>query len=165
MCAKSTSKNANSSKDNITTAMPVNFGKLLIYLGYQVRQAQIAVFRDIALRLKELDITPGEFSLLTLVANNPEISQTALVKIYDLDKSTLSHAINRLVDRGLIDRKRPMHDRRLYALKLTNDGQRVLQKATREIERQENIMDLALNPGEREQFLDMLVRITQKLSP
>ena len=165
MNPKSTSKNVNSSRDDIVKTKPVNFGKLLIYLGYQVRQAQISVFRDIAQRLKGLDITPGEFSLLTLVDNNPDISQTALVKIYDLDKSTLSHAIKRLVDRGLIHRKRPMHDKRLYALKLTSDGQRILQKATQEIETQENIMDLALRPGEREQFLDMLVRITRKLSP
>jgi DNA-binding MarR family transcriptional regulator len=144
---------------------PVNFGKLSSYLGYQVRQAQIAVFRDISDRLKELEITPGEFSLLTLVNNNPDISQTALVKIYNLDKSTLSHAINRLVDRGLIERKRPAHDKRLYALKLTSSGLAVLLKATHEIETQEDIMDHALRPQEREQFLDMLLRITNKLNP
>lgn len=142
----------------------VNLGKLPTYLGYQVRQAQIAVFRDVALRLREQNITPGEFSLLTLIYNNPDISQTALVKIYDLDKSTLSHAINLLADRGLIDRHRPKHDRRFYALKLTIDGQHVLQIATREIEEQEDVMAGVLQPGEREQFLDMLVRISQKLN-
>lgn len=143
---------------------PVNLGKLPGYLGYQVRQAQIAVFRDIGLRLKGVNITPGEFSLLTLVENNPDISQTALVKIYDLDKSTLSHAVNRLVDRGLIVRHRPAYDRRFYALKLTDDGRDVQQTTTREIEMQEDIMASVLKPGEREILLDMLVRISQKLN-
>lgn len=143
---------------------PVNLGKLPGYLGYQIRQAQIAVFRDIGQRLKVQNITPGEFSLLTLVENNPNISQTALVKIYDLDKSTLSHAVNRLVERGLIVRHRPEHDRRFYALKLTENGQHVQQLTTREIEMQEDIMASVLKPGEREVLLDMLGRISQKLS-
>jgi DNA-binding MarR family transcriptional regulator len=141
----------------------VNFGKLTGYFGYQIRQAQVAVFRDIALRLKNIRLTPGEFSLLTLIHNNPEISQTALVEIYDLDKSTLSHAIGGLVKRGLIDRVRPDHDRRRYALTLTREGVRVLGLATGEIEEQERIMAGVMSKEEHAMFLDMLMRIGKVL--
>src|SRR3972149_7521341 len=67
----------------------VDFGKLPGYIGYQVRQAQSAVFRDLSRTLREAGVTPGEFSLLTLLRANPGINSITLTRIYQLDKATL----------------------------------------------------------------------------
>jgi len=139
----------------------VNFGKLPGYIGYQVRQTQSAVFRDISRSLRGTGVTPGEFSLLTMLRANPDINSITLTRIYQLDKATLSLSIKQLVKRGLISSTRSASDRRYYSLRLTPLGQEVLRRVTRHIERQERAMDAVLAPGERETLIDLLERISR----
>jgi DNA-binding MarR family transcriptional regulator len=141
----------------------LDLAQLPSYAGYQIRQAQLAVFQDISARLKPLGVTPGEFSLLTLIGANPGLSQADLVVTYDLDKSTLSHAVKGLTKRQLVLRFKAGHDRRVNLLKLTGLGSEVLAGARREIERQETVMKAVLNHGEQAQLLDMLTRISAAL--
>jgi len=137
----------------------VDFGRLPGYIGYQIRQAQSAIFRDIARSIRDLDVTPGEFSLLTMLEANPGLNSVTLARIYRLDKATLSLSLKRLVSRGLIQSARSERDRRYYSLRLTPAGRKVLQRATKRIERQERAMDAVLRPGERALVLDLLERI------
>ena len=139
----------------------VNFGRLPSYIGYQLRQAQSAMFRDISRTLRETGVTPGEFSLLTMLRANPGINSITLTRIYQLDKATLSLSIKGLAKRGLISSTRHANDRRYYALELTGDGRVLLRGVTRRIERQERTMDAVLKPGERERLLDLLERISR----
>jgi DNA-binding MarR family transcriptional regulator len=139
----------------------VDFGKLPGYIGYQVRQAQSAVFRDLSRTLRNTGVTPGEFSLLTMLRANPRINSITLTRIYQLDKATLSLSIKGLMERGLISSTRHANDRRYYALELTSAGRTLLQGVTRRIERQERTMDAVLRPGERERLLDLLQRISR----
>src|SRR3990170_436121 len=139
----------------------VDFGRLPGYIGYQLRQAQSAVFRDLSRTLRETGVTPGEFSLLTMLKANPGINSITLTRIYQLDKATLSLSIKALAARGLISSTRHANDRRYYALELTPAGRALLQGVTRHIERQERTMDAVLQPGERERLLDLLQRISR----
>src|SRR3989338_2705904 len=122
----------------------IDFGKLPGYIGYQVRQAQSAVFRDLMRALRNTGGTPGEFSLLTLLRANPGINSITLTRIYQLDKATLSLSIKGLTARGLIASTRHPNDRRYYGLALTRAGRALLRRVTRFIERQERTMDAML---------------------
>ena len=139
----------------------VDFGKLPGYIGYQLRQAQSAVFRDLSRTLRETGVTPGEFSLLSMLRGNPGINSITLTRIYQLDKATLSLSIKGLAKRGLIASTRSAEDRRYYGLELTGEGRALLQSVTRRIERQERTMDAVLKPGERARLLGMLSRISR----
>ena len=140
-----------------------SLGALPTYLGYTIRRAQIALFRDFEQRMAALDVTPGQFSLLTLVDANPGISQVALARVHGLDKSTLTPAVDRLAQRGLIDRQRDPSDRRYYALALTEAGKRALSAVTERVEDQERVMADALSPDDAAQMIDALRRITRAL--
>lgn len=142
----------------------VDFGPLPQMLGYQIRQAQTAVFRDFAAIMSELETSPGEFGLLTLIGNNPGISQVRLAAIYRLDKSTLSLTVSGLVKRGLVRRTRSKVDQRYYGLWLSNSGRATLRKVRERVDAQERAMDAVLRPGEREHLLDMLQRIAGAFS-
>lgn len=137
-----------------------NFGSLLGYLGYQIRQAQAAIFRDLTAATADLDLTPGEFGLLAMIDANPGISQIDLAAIHKLDKSTLSLAVTRLAKRGLIRRARSPDDDRANRLFLRKTGVGLLRGMRERIEVQERTMDAALRPGERELMLDALQRIS-----
>ena len=138
----------------------VDFGPLPNYLGYQIRQAQAAIFRDLAASTDHLEVTPGEFSLLSLLETNPGISQVDIVQVYKLDKSTLSLAISRLIKRKLVRRTRDREDERYYALWLDRPGRQLLQRVRARVEAQERTMNSVLRRGEREHMLDMLRRIS-----
>jgi DNA-binding MarR family transcriptional regulator len=137
----------------------VRFGKLPDYLGYQIRQAQSAIFRDFGRITAELGVTPGEFSLLTIVEANPGVNSVRLSKIYQLDKSTISLSVKRMLKRDLIRRAQDEEDRRFSGLWLTANGRSLLARVTQRVEEQEEIMNAALAPGERARLLDMLRRI------
>ena len=145
-------------------AQTINFGPLPHYLGYQIRQAQAAVFRDLMTSIADLEVTPGEFGLLTMLDVNPGISQVDLAAVYKLDKSTLSLAVGRLVKRGLVRRTRSREDERYYALWLPRPGRLLLQRMRERIEAQERTMDTVLHRGERRHLLDMLQRISRALN-
>jgi len=142
----------------------ISFGPLPGYLGYQIRQAQAAVFRNLMASITDLELTPGEYSLLTMLDENPGISQVDLVAVYHLDKSTLSLAVGRLVKRGLVRRTRSRDDERYYALWLEQPGRVLLQRVRARVEAQERTMGAALRRGECKLLLDMLERVTQALN-
>ena len=142
----------------------ISFGPLPGYLGYQIRQAQAAVFRNLMASIADLEVTPGEYSLLTMLDENPGISQVDLVAVYHLDKSTLSLAVGRLVKRGLVRRTRSRDDERYYALWLEQPGRALLQRVRARVEAQERTMDAELRRGERKLLLDMLERVTRALN-
>jgi DNA-binding MarR family transcriptional regulator len=136
-----------------------HFGPLLGYLGYQIRQAQAAIFRDLTAATADIDLTPGEYGLLSMIDANPGISQIDLAAIHRLDKSTLSLAVTRLAKRGLIRRAHCPDDDRANRLFLRQAGIHVLGRMREHIEAQEQAMDTVLRPGERALILDALQRI------
>ncbi len=149
---------------NTDKVRAISFGPLLDYLGYQIRQAQAAVFRDLMASISDLGVTPGEYGLLTLLDENPGISQIDLAAVYKLDKSTLSLAVARLLKRGLVQRTRGHDDKRYYALWLLAPGRTVLRRVRARVEAQERAMDAVLRRGERKHLLDMLRRISRALN-
>ena len=142
----------------------VALGLLPSYVGYNLRRAQAASFRQLDILAEDLNLTPGQFSLLSLLAVNPGISQKALSTVTGVDTSTMSPALDALARRGLINRARAEHDRRSYSLSLSPAGKALLAAMRNRIEEQERIMAEALEPGERERLLAMLKRITAALN-
>jgi DNA-binding MarR family transcriptional regulator len=100
----------------------ISYGPLPGYLGYLLRRAQAQVFVDFAASMGEHRVTPGEFGLLAMVAANPGITPARLAAAVGLDKSTLSPALQRLADRGLLRRETLSEDRRFQALFLSPEG-------------------------------------------
>lgn len=141
----------------------VDLTDLTGFLGYQLRQAQAASFRDLSGPLKELGITPGEFSLLTIINANPGLRQNVLVQVYGLDKSTLSVSVAALVRRGLIEQRRDREDRRRHSLQLTEEGEEALAAATRIVEDQERRILAAVGKEQRDDLMDSLRRIVAAL--
>ncbi len=151
--------------------MPTNFlktdvtlGALPSYVGYNLRRAQAASFRHLDRLARDLNLTPGQFSLLSLLASNPGISQKAISQVSGVDTSTMSPALESLARRGLIHRARAAHDRRSYALTLSPAGVDLLAAMREQVDRQERLMADALEPGERAQLLAMLGRIAAALN-
>ena len=77
-----------------------------------------AVDREAAAR----NLTPTEFAAIRLFLVDLEWTATELAQMLSVDASAMSRAVGKLVDTGVLRRRRPRNDRRIVLLKLTEDG-------------------------------------------
>lgn len=139
----------------------IDFGHLPDLIGYQLRLAQIAIFKDFAATLGELDITPGLFGVLTIVEANPGLKQTELAKAAHLDRSTVVSVIDNLERRALVERRAAASDRRSNSLHLTADGKILLKKIKRMVAEHEQRIKSNLSDTEQA----TLIRLMRKILP
>lgn len=128
-------------------------------LGYHLRRAQNAVFQHFDKHLNHRIITPGQLGLLVLIACNPGVSQTALAKEIGVERSTLGEFIDRFESRQLVERRRVITDRRMYAIHLTEEGSSFLKQVLPEVEAHEQEFTKPLSALERNTLVSLLKRL------
>jgi len=69
-----------------------------------------------------------QYAVLRAVAQGEGLSQQAIVEATGIDRSTLASMVQRLVRRGLLQRRRTKQDARAYAVRLTAAGKDALMK-------------------------------------
>jgi MarR family transcriptional regulator, temperature-dependent positive regulator of motility len=127
-----------------------------IHLLHRAYQSAGDIFKA---EMKVDGLTPRQLAVLVTVGHNEGLSQTGIVDSTRIDRSTVADVIRRLLRAGLIQRRRTKDDARAYAVKLTNEGRRVLRIAapmTRRID--ERVLN-ALPTDHREQFIGALQTI------
>ncbi len=72
-------------------------------------------------------LTQRQFAVLAAIDENEGTSQTRLVQLTSIDRSTLADMVGRLIAQGYVRRKRDKKDARRNVLKLTAAGKRGLQ--------------------------------------
>ncbi len=71
-------------------------------------------------------LTPRQFAVLSVVERHQGLSQTDLVVVTGIDRSTLADIVRRMLKKGLLSRRRTEEDQRAYAIRLSPEGQAVL---------------------------------------
>jgi DNA-binding MarR family transcriptional regulator len=98
-------------------------------VGYTVRRAQMWMMYDFRRALKDLELTPAQFSVLRVVAANPGLSQARVAEALAIERARLVQMIDRLEAAGRVRRARSPTDRRSHALQLTASGMELLERA------------------------------------
>jgi DNA-binding MarR family transcriptional regulator len=137
----------------------VRFGPLAGWVGFNLRMAQESAFAAFSHLSREIGEGPGRFATLTLIAENPGISQSTLGQAAGRDKSSMTPVLDDLVRRGLVARSRSDTDRRSYRLKLTASGEKTLARLMACARRHEQTLDRLIGPRERARFLRTLKRV------
>ena len=109
------------------------------------------------------DLTPRQFAVLVTVSQNEGLSQTHLVERTGIDRSTLADIVRRMLKKGLLQRRRTKEDARAYAVKLTEEGWRVLKSAEPLSRKVDDRILSALPAGQRDKLLQDLNSIVQVL--
>ncbi len=116
-------------RDNPSAASGLDMSGLDNQIGFVLRLAQVAVFKDLIAALKDCDLRPTDFSILMLIDANPGISQQAIGDALHIQRPNLVSLIDALQQRNLLRRDTAPQDRRSYALNLTTAGNKLLTKA------------------------------------
>ena len=135
--------------------------KSAIHLLHRVSQCAGDVYQA---QLPGEDLTPRQFAILVAVSQNEGLSQTQLVEKTGIDRSTLADIVRRMMKKGLLQRRRTKDDARAYAVKLTDEGLRVLQRAEPLVKKVDERLLNLLPADRRTSFLKDLHAIIENLN-
>lgn len=115
-----------SREERATPLRPLNVGILPNLLGYNVRRAHMALWRDFNRTVGSDIVRPGIFSLMVLMEGNPGIAQIELATQLAIDKATVVGLIRRLQREGWVESRQSPSDRRRQDLFITASGRQEL---------------------------------------
>ena len=130
----------------------------VLHLLHRAGQAADELF---AKEMEGSDLTPRQFAVLVVLAKHENASQTDIVNATGIDRSTLADIVKRLVDRGLLNRKRSKLDARAYSVRLTASGTSTLKSTAPVANRVEDIILKALPSTQRSMSVDALGAIVR----
>lgn len=108
-------------------------------------------------------LTHRQYTVLLAVDANDGKSQTELVKITGIDRSTLADLVARLLAQGYLQRRRTKDDGRTNSIRITAVGKKMLKTAlpgADEVDRQ--LLSL-IAASERKSFVDNLVILAAEM--
>jgi DNA-binding MarR family transcriptional regulator len=125
------------------------------HLARRFQQIAVAVF------LAEVgdagfDLTPVQYAALATIKSNPGLDQVTLAGLIAYDRTTITGVIDRLVQKGLAERRASSRDRRARELEITDEGKRTLRKITPAVDAAQRVMLRGLSAKEGEELLRLL---------
>jgi DNA-binding MarR family transcriptional regulator len=148
---KKRKKTANARVDAIDRSM--------IHLLHRASQRASEIF---AIETRDFDLTARQFAVLTTVAQHEGLSQTDLVRLTGIDRSTLADVVQRLLRRGIIERTRTMQDGRTYAVTLSAQGRELLDAIKPSVRRADRAVLSCLGEDDGKLVAQVLGRLLKK---
>jgi DNA-binding MarR family transcriptional regulator len=104
--------------------------------------------------------TQRQFAVMEAVSVKEGLTQTDLVKATGIDRSTLADLVARMTTKGLLTRERSALDARAKAVRLSPEGQALLESARPRVEAADRRIMALLPKGKRDGFLDLLSELS-----
>ena len=145
----------------MASKMHDNLGRSAVHLLHRAGQCAEELFQA---EIGDADLTARQLAVLNTVAENEGLSQTGIVERTGIDRSTLADIVRRLSKKGLLQRRRTKDDARTYAVKLTDEGEKLLRRVG-PLAKKVDQRILQTMGGGRDDFLDRLQEIIAKLQP
>ena len=100
--------------------------------------------------------TQRQFAVMEAVSVKEGLTQTDLVRATGIDRSTLADLVARMTTKGWLSRERSALDARAKAVRLSEEGQALLDAARPRVEAADKRIMGLLPKAKRDGFLDML---------
>lgn len=144
------------------TRRALDQGPLLKLLGYNLAQASIPTSRVFRRRIAPLRLTQGEYTVLTLLAHNADVTQVQLGRVLGATPSNLTNLLGRLQGKGLITRRRSTVDARAQCITLSRSGAVLARRAAAAAAGMEETLLLHLTEGERGMLFELLQKVARQ---
>jgi DNA-binding MarR family transcriptional regulator len=138
---------------------PLRQDLLLSLVGYNCRRAYLNIMPLFAERMAQYELRTVDFSVLSLLRENPYITQKRLSQAISVSPPNLAILLDRLEERGLLVRQRNPLDKRSQILALTPAGARLCARAEKTASELERDATAMLTETERVQLLGLLQKI------
>ncbi len=128
-------------------------------LGFLLGDVSRLIRKRFDMRARELGLTRAQWRVLARLRRREGINQRDLAEILEIENITLTRHIDRLEDKGLVERRRDPADRRAWNLYLNAKVQPVLDRM-RELSAMTRIEALnGISEADSERLIDQLLHI------
>ena len=110
-------------------------------------------------------VTQRQFAVLAAAATGDGLTQSSLVKMTGIDRSTLADMVSRMTDKSLLSRQRSTTDARANTVALTAEGQAVLEALRPKVMQADRRILDKISAGKREGFLKLLHALVETAAP
>ena len=128
-------------------------------VGFLLSQLGAAVAQEFSSSMAELGLEPRHFALLRSIVAHEGESQSALAEHLSIPPSSMVAIVDQLEERGLVERRVHVSDRRARTLHLTDAGDDVVQRATELAMELESTVCRGLSDEQRSDVIERLHRI------
>ncbi|MBW4051415.1 MAG: winged helix-turn-helix transcriptional regulator [Proteobacteria bacterium] len=142
-----------------TAPRPVHLGPLREFVGYRLRRAQLSVLAGFELALRELGLSPGQLSVLMVIAHNEGLTQSDVCAALGIQRANFTPLLHDLEARGYAIREVLPADRRSNTLRLTLLGREAVARALALHERLEKRITRCLGATGRSQLIELLQKL------
>jgi DNA-binding MarR family transcriptional regulator len=139
--------------------------RLTHLVGYAATRASVELKKSFTKHMGPLQLKAVEFSILVLVASNEQVNQKQLGQALDVSPPNLAVTLDRMVERGWVERVRSTEDRRSQIVVLTKAGTQLVQKAEKIAATMENETLQVLSAAERLLLLELLLKVARRRKP
>ena len=129
-------------------------------VGYAASRAALELKKVFGVHMAPLDLRITEFTILMLAATNGDVNQKQLGQALDISPPNMAVTIDRMAERGWVERVRSTHDRRAQHIHLTAAGQALAARARKIAATMEEPSLAALSKAERALLIEMLRKLT-----
>ena len=133
--------------------------RLMHLAGYAASRAAIVLRKAFARHMAPLDLKVVEFTIGVLVASNTEVNQKQLCQALDVSAPNMAVTLDRMAERGWIERVRSTHDRRNQIIHLTATGRELIQRAEKISATMEQGVLRALSAAERAMLIELMLKV------
>jgi DNA-binding MarR family transcriptional regulator len=133
--------------------------RLTHLVGYAASRASIELKKTFAKHLGPLQLKAVEFSILMLVASNPQVNQKQLGAALDVSAPNMAVTLDRMVERGWVERVRGTQDRRAQHIHLTPKGRELVQRAEKIAATMESSALRMLSTAEQAMLIELLLKV------
>lgn len=128
------------------------------YLIRRLNQIHYAMFIE---ECTAEGITPVQYGILTVLATQPGLDQTAIGFELGLDRTTTADVLRRLEERGYLERRVNPADRRSRQAYITAEGQRLKEALHAGMQRSQDRFLAPLSAEDRARFMTLLTTLVE----
>jgi DNA-binding MarR family transcriptional regulator len=141
----------------MTEALDTQFLETL--QGYNTRRAALSIINTFMQRMEAYELSPVDFSILSLIHHNPGVTSRQLCHALGLLPPNMVVFLKQFEKRHLIVRSPHPNDGRATALALTSEGKQLMKKAEKTAIDSDHSATARLTAKEQETLMRLLKKI------
>lgn len=115
-------------------------------------------------RARARGMTRAQWHILARVERNPGVSQRELAAICEVEPITVARLVDRLEERGLLERRPDPNDRRIWRLHTLPSARPILEEINAYRAELIRSIDATIGPAARKTMVDTLLAIREQLT-
>jgi DNA-binding MarR family transcriptional regulator len=131
---------------------------------YLIRRVQLLITRNLTDCLRDYNVTPAQYLMLSLSRRGGEMSSASLARLFTISPQSMNEMIAGLEKKKLIARTVAGEKRRTLQIKLTPEGAKLLKACDRAVDRMEKHLFSSLSAAELHSLRSALIKMTGSAS-